>query len=446
MNSFNKIWRRLRSLGQTKTVKQDIDEELRFHIEQRTAENILTGMTPDEAAREARKRFGNVQNVREECRDLSGASFGEATLQDIRFGLRMLRKHYGFTTVAVLTLALGIGVNTTMFTALQEVMMRRLPYPESGRLVQLFQTSPNSQRIPHSAANFLDLRAQNRDFEFMAAVNSESFNLSDPTQSPERVNGLQASAELFPLLGIQPALGRVFTPDEDRPGRNNVVILDHGFWRRRFAGDTNIIGRTLRLDGESVTVVGVMPEQFHDIMLAGAISVWRPIAFTEDQSRNRGGHYLKVIARLKPGVSLAQAQAGTDVLAARLAQDYPDEDTALGFRLVPIAESGLPPEGRRIVWFTMMLASFVLLIACANLANLQFARTAMRNRELAIRGALGAPRARLLRQLLTESLLIAFFGGMLGLVLAWWGNKLLSRQIVAEGENVLKLAMNWRVQ
>src|SRR5882724_3309119 len=428
MNSFNKIWRRLRSLGQTKTVKQDIDEELRFHIEQRTAENILTGMTPDEAAREARKRFGNVQNVREECRDLSGASFGEATLQDIRFGLRMLRKHYGFTTVAVLTLALGIGVNTTMFTALQEVMMRRLPYPESGRLVQLFQISPNSQRIPHSAANFLDLRSQNRDFEFLAAVNSESFNLSDPTQPPERVNGLQASAELFPLLGIQPALGRVFTPDEDRPGRNNVVILDHGFWRRRFAGDTNIIGRTLRLDGESVTVVGVMPEQFHDIMLAGAISVWRPIAFTEDQSRNRGGHYLKVIARLKPGVSLAQAQAGTDVLAARLAQDYPDEDTALGFRLVPIAESGLPPEGRRIVWFTMMLASFVLLIACANLANLQFARTAMRNRELAIRGALGAPRARLLRQLLTESLLIAFFGGILGLVLAWWGNQLLSRQ------------------
>ena len=222
-------------------------------------------------------------------------------------------------------------------------------------------------------------------------------------------------------------------------------MLDHGFWLRRFAGDTNIIGRALRLDGGTVTVVGVMPERFRDIMLAGPVSLWRPIAFTDEQTRNRGLQYLKVVARLKPGVSRSQAEAGVNLIGTRLAQDYPDNNAGQSFHLVPLAEASLPPEGRRVVWMTMMLAGFVLLIACANLANLQFARTTMRNRELAIRGALGAPRGRLLRQLLMESLVIAFLGGLLGLELAWWGNQLLRRQFVVQGEAVLMLALNLRV-
>ncbi len=366
-------------------------------------------------------------------------------MNDLRYAVRMLLKNPGFTAVAVLTLALGIGANTTMFTALQELMIRRLPYPEYGRLMQIFQTSPNSQRVPHSAANFLDLQMQSRDFESLAALNSASYNLFDAGQPAERVQGVLASSDLFALLGIQPELGRAFTAAEDRPGRDSVVILDHGFWLRRFAGDSNIIGRVLRLDGGPVTVVGVMPERFHDIMLAGPVSLWRPIAFTDEQIRNRGNHYLKVLARLKPGVSRSQAQAGVDLLAARLAQDHPESNSAQGLGLVPLAEASLPPEGRRVVWMTMMLAGFVLLIACANLANLQFARTAMRNRELAIRGALGAPRGRLLRQLLTESLVIACLGGLLGLEVAWWGNQILKRQFVIQGENVLTLALNLRV-
>jgi len=426
-------------------MKQDIDEELRLHLELRTAENIAAGMAPDVAARAARKRFGNAQSVREECREVRGAGFGETVLRDLRFGGRMLCKNPGFTAVAVLTLALGIGVNTSMFSALQALLARALPYPEAGRLVQVFQTSPHSQREPHhSVANFLDYQAQHSDFESMAALNDKPFNLAEPGQPAERVRGLQVSADLFPLLGIQPALGRMFAAEEDRPGRNDVVILDHGFWLRRFAGDTNIIGRVLRLDGESVTVVGVMPARFHDIMLMGPAALWRPIAFTDDQRNERGNNFLKCIARLPPGRSVKQAQAAADTLAARQLQDHP-ENSAEGLRLVPLAEASLPPQARTMVWSIMALAGFVLLIACANLANLQFARTALRGREFAIRGALGAPRGRLLRQILVESLLLAFLGGGLGLVLAQWSNELLSRQFVVDGETILHLPLNLRV-
>jgi predicted permease len=445
MKPFQTLWRRIRSFGQRRTVKQEIDEELRFHVEQSVAENIATGMTPKDAEREARKRFGNFQNVREECRQSRGASVGEATVQDVRLGLRMLRKNPGFTSVAVLTLALGIGVNTSMFTALQALLARSLPYPDSGGLVQVFQSSPNNPREPHhSVANFLDYQAQNASFQFAAALNEKPFNLSEPGQPAERVPGLQVSADLFPLLGIRPLLGRMFTADEDRPGRNNVVILDHSFWLRRFAGDTNIIGRALRLDGESVTVVGVMPGSFHDIMLMGPTHLWRPIAFTDDQRNDRGNDFLKCIARLKPGFSLKQAQAATDILAARLSHDH-QENSAAGLLLVPLAESSLPPQARKIVWSTMALAGLVLLIACANLANLQFARTATRGREFAGRGALGAPRGRVLRQLLVESLLLAFIGGLLGLVFAHWSDKLLSSQFVLDGETILRLPLNLRV-
>jgi putative ABC transport system permease protein len=365
-------------------------------------------------------------------------------MNDLRFSLRQLLKNPGFTAVAVLTLALGIGVNTSMFSALQALLARSLPYPDPGSLVQVFQTSRFSQRQPHhSVPNFLDYR-EHGDFESMAALNGRPFNLAEPGQPAERVQGLQVSADFFPLLRIQPMLGRMFTADEDRPGRNNVVILDHGFWLRRFAGDTNIIGRGLRLDGESVTVVGVMPARFHDIMLTGPVSLWRPIAFTDGQRTERGNNFLKCIARLKSGRSVPQAQAATDALVARQLQDYP-EKSAAGLRLVPLAESSLPPQARKMVWAVMALAGFVLLIACANLANLQFARTATRGREFAIRGALGAPRGRLLRQLLSESLLLAFLGGLCGLVLAEWSNELLKRQFVVDGETVLNLPLNLRV-
>ncbi|HVY68789.1 MAG TPA: ABC transporter permease, partial [Verrucomicrobiae bacterium] len=365
-------------------------------------------------------------------------------MNNLKFALRQLLKNPGFTAVAVATLALGIGVNTSMFTALQTLTNRTLPYPEPEGLVQVFQASLRSQHESHhSAANFLDYQ---RDgcFEYLAALNDKPFNLSEPGQPAERVPGLQVSASLFPLLGVQPALGRVFTEEEDRPGRNNVVILDYGFWQRRFSGVTNIIGQAVRLDGETVTVVGVMPERFHDIMLMGPAYLWRPIAFTDAQRNNRGNNYLKCIGRLKRGQSLPQAQAAMAILAATQLKEHPDNSPP-SLRVVPLAKASLPPQGKTIVWSIMALAGFVLLIACANLANLQFARTAARGREFAIRGALGAPRGRLLRQLLTESLLLSLLGGLVGLVLAQWCNDLLRRQFIVDGQTVLNLPLNPRV-
>lgn len=364
--------------------------------------------------------------------------------QDLRFGLRMLVKKPGFTLIAVFTMALGIGANTSMFTAVQATLLRELPYPDAVSLVRVYRTSPQSRSWPHSPANFLDQQAQNNVFERMAALNPRPFTLAEPGQPAERVRGLQASIELFPLLGIQPMLGRTFTVDEDRPGRDNVVILSHGFWLRRFAGDPNILGRLLRLDGEPVMVIGVMSAGFHDRRVGGAVDVWRPLVFTDTQRQKRDDNWLLSIARLKPGVSLTQAQAEMDSLATKLGQAYPESNSEVGLRLVPLAESG-NENGRRVIWLTMSLAGFVLLIACANLSNLQLARMTMRAREFAIRSALGARRGRLLRQLLTESLLLAVLGGLLGLLLAKWGNELLSRQIFNDDEIGMALRLNLKV-
>lgn len=364
-------------------------------------------------------------------------------MNDLKFAFRQLLKNPGFTVVAALTLALGIGVNTSMFSALQTLLHRRLAYPEPQELVQLFQGSPKTYgQARHSIANVLDYQ-NSGTFEYVAAITDKSFNLAQPGETPERIRGMQVLGGFFPMLGIQPLLGRWFTSEEMQPGKNGVVILEHGFWLRRFSGDSGIIGRPIRMDGETVTVVGVMPEQFRDTLLTGPVNVWRPYAVLESERGNRGNQFLKCFARVKPGQSLEQAQAAATVLAARQLQEHPDNSPD-GLRVVSMAEASLPPEGRTIMWLLMGLAMFVLLIACANLANLQFARTAARGRELAIRGALGAPRGRLLRQLLLESVVLALIGGAGGLVLAYWCNIVLGRQFMTDGKPILQLAFDSR--
>lgn len=366
-------------------------------------------------------------------------------LSDLRFAIRQLVKTPGFTIVTLVTLALGIGLNTSMFSILNVLLFRALPYPDPGRLVRVCRTSPQSQMWPHSVANFLDHRAQNQVFERMAAAAWATFNLAEPGAPAEQLHGMAVTADLFPCLGVQPELGRWFTAEEDQPGRNQVVVITHELWVGRFAADPQIIGRTLRINGENATVVGVMPAGFVYPFLWGPLDAWRPIAFTAEQRQNRGDNWLQVIARLKPGVSVAQADAEMRGLAARLGREYPKDNGQDSLRVVDLQYSCMDDLGHTVSWFTMGLGVVVLLIASANLANLQLTRAAARNREYALRGALGASRWQLMRPLLVESVFLALCGGVLGLLVAAWGNDFIGSRMQIGEQTGTQVPLDLRV-
>src|SRR5262245_41654877 len=286
-------------------------------------------------------------------------------MNDLRFALRQLVKNPGFTVIAVLTLALGIGANTAMFSLLNTLLFRALPYPQSTQLVGVFRTSPHSQSWPHSPGNFSDYREQNNVFERLAAYRRSSYNISESDQVTERLDGMRVTEDFFPALGVQPANGRVFTPEEDQPGADPVIVLSDRFWMRRFGGDTNVIGRVVRLDGQSVTVIGVMPPGFDHPLLLGTVDLWRPMGFTAEQRRSRGNNYLQMMGRLKPGVSVKRADAEMKTVAARLGKEYPAQSLD-SLRLEPMQRMVSDGIGRRVSWFAFGLAGFVLLIACAN--------------------------------------------------------------------------------
>ncbi len=351
--------------------------------------------------------------------------------QDVRYSLRMLLKHKGFTVVAVLTLALGIGVNTAMFSVLNTFLFRSLPYAQSDQIVRVWRTSPHSQTWPHSAGNFFDQHAKNTVFEKMAAYNFTGRNLTEQGQTAERLFGLAATADFFPLMGVAPALGRVFKPEEFEPGADNVIVLSDHFWTRRFGSDPNIVGRTIQLDGKTVEIVGVMPLGFEHPILWGPLDLWQPLTFTKERKTNRGNNYLSAIGRLKPGVSIQQAEQSMVALAANIGKEN-SSNVGESVRLEPLQRSMSDSIGRTVMWFTFGLSGFVLLIACANLANLQLVRTAARSRELAVRAALGAGRLRLLRHSLTESIVVALIGGIISLAIALWAVRFISNRMFTD--------------
>ena len=351
-------------------------------------------------------------------------------LQDARYALRTLLKHKGFTVIAALTLALGIGVNTAMFSVLNTFLFSSLPYPQSSQLVRVFRTSPHSQSWPHSPGNFFDQREKNTVFEKMAAYSPVSRSLVEQGQTAERLSGLAGTADFFPLLGVAPAQGRVFNPEEFEPGADNAIVLNDRFWQKRFGGDPSIVGRTLQLDGKTVVVVGIMPPGFDHPILWGSVDFWQPLTFDAEQKKDRNTNFLSSSARLKPGVSIEQAQQSIVTLAANIGQEN-KSNIGESIRLEPLQRSMSDEIGRKVMWFTFGLAGFVLLIACANIANLQLVRTASRSRELAVRAALGAGRLRLLRQSLTESIVVALIGGLLSLGLALWGVRFMSKYLFA---------------
>lgn len=346
--------------------------------------------------------------------------------QDLRYGARMLLQKPGFTLVAVITLALGIGANTTIFSVINSLLLKPIPYPEAERLMLLWQvpTDDPTNRNITSALNFWDWERQNDVFEKMAILDSagKGYNLSGDGQ-PERVSGVRVSAGFFDVLGVKPSLGRVFLPEEEHPGKHQVVILSHELWRNRYNADPAIVGKTIRVDSENHTVVGVMPADFAFQLYSPLRQLWVPVAYTKGD-RERGSNSFFCLGRLKSGVTLEQARARMDMIGRALATQYPKDNANGTISVEPI--TGFDTEEQRRTLLTLLaVAGFVLLIACVNVANLLMARGATRQRELAIRAALGASRGRTIRQLLTESVLLACLGGASGILVAVWSSSLL---------------------
>jgi len=367
----------------------------------------------------------------------------QALIQDLRYGARTFLKQPGFTLIAVITLALGVGANAAIFSVANMALLRPLPYQNPDELVMVWETAPKLG-FPHNdvaPANFIDWRDQNRVFTQIAAFGGASLSLTGQGE-PERIEGERVSASLFPLLGVAPALGRVFTEQEDRSGAQSVIVLSHSLWQRRFGGDTGLIGQSLTLNNHPYTVVGVMPAHFR--FPGREQEFWVPMAFEPDEAAGRGDHYLSVVARLKPGVTRRQAQAEMDAIAARLLQQYPRTNTDQGVALVQLHEE-FAGAIRKPLLILMGVVGFVLLIACANLTNLLLARATQRASELTIRAALGASRMRLIRQLLTESVLLALSGGAVGALLAIWGVDLLETLVPENLAQARGVVMDWRV-
>jgi len=374
---------------------------------------------------------------------LHGREWMETLWHDLRYSFRLLARKPAFTIVALLALAIGIGANSVIFSVVNSVLLRPLPYKEPDRLVMVWEeaTSIGFPENTPAPANFIDWRDQNRVFESMAATASERYNITGDGE-PEKVEGLRATASLFPMLGVEPIMGRWIDADEDREGANRVVMLSYGLWQRRFGGDAGIIGKSITLDDQNYTVIAVMPSYFN-FPIRG-FDLWIPAAFDQQEANSRGSHYLEVYGRLKEGVTIEQARADMSAIAASLAERYPGTNQGLGAVVNPLFEQQVG-DVRPALLILFGAVGFVLAVACANVANLLLARAAARRKEISIRAALGAGRARLVRQFITESVLLAVLGGIAGLALALASLRLLIPFIPEEIHQAKDVSLDFTV-
>jgi predicted permease len=425
-----KLSLRFRSLFRRSSVEQELSEELRFHLDGLIEQNVSKGIALKEARYAALRELGGIEQIKEECRDRWGVRFVNELGQDIRYGLRQLRRNPSFAVVAVLTLALGIAANTTIFSVVSLVLMKKPAVHNPANVVIV--ASNNREKgwdlLRVSVPNFKSFRRQNDVFKAMAAAADSDFTLTG-SGSPAHLDGALVTANYFHVLGLAPFIGRAFAANEDEAGHNHVVILNYGLWRQHFAADRNVIGKEVDINGEPYTVIGVMPPGT-DLALMQP-QLWTPIVFSA-KNLSRNSRFLLVFARLKHGVTSAKARAEMAAIAARIAQRHPDTEKGWSSSVLPMQQYMIQAaDVRPSLVVLMSTVGFVLLIACANIAGLLLARAEGRQQEIAIRASLGAGRLRVVRQLLVESLLIALAGGGLGVILGRWGI------------NFLRAAIHW---
>jgi predicted permease len=429
--------RRLMFLLRRRRFHRELDEEMRTHLAFKARSNVENGLPADEARYAAEREFGNPLLLRDRSRDLWVYRWIEQFAHDLRYGVRILRKNPGFTAVAVLTLALGIGVNSTIFSVISTMLLRKPPVHDPDRLMMLFSrnigatgATDEANRSPVSPPDFLDWRAQATAFSGITAAssfeNDTHITLSGGSE-PERVPGGQVSANYFQVLGISPLLGRAFEPGDDVPGHDRVAVLRADLWKTHFASDPQVIGRTVKVNGDAYTVIGVMPDTFRQLWMFPE-QLWTPLVFTPAQltPAARAQRSLSVFGRLKPGVSELRARSELQTIAKRISAANPESNRDWGANVLTLQKYAIQESNSGpALAFLMASVGFVLLIACANLANLLVARNANRQREFAVRAAMGAGGFRLARQLLSECLLLSLLGAGLGLLLATWGLHLL---------------------